>query len=382
MLERSATDRLLALVDAFDVSPAAEALFGEAIRDAARWHHEHSAVYRGLCELAGFDPAASASLAEIPWVFVNAFKFHELLSVAPEDVALTLTSSGTGGQKSRIFFDRISLERALAMVARVFDSMGLVNREEEVNYLLFAYDPQEARNVGTAYTDDNLTSFTRKRSVYHALRWDADRGEFTFRVEEAYERLLAFAAEGYPVRIFGFPAFLHKLVRFHRGLGAEPLALGRRSFVHTGGGWKKSEHEAIDKAQLRAEVEEAFGIPVANIRDGYGLVEHSVPYIECEHHRFHVSAYARAIVRDVRTLAPLPDGEVGFLELLTPYIRSMPAHALLTSDLAELGHGCPCGREAAWIAIMGRAGTQKNKGCAIAAVESLLGDERAAGRVR
>ncbi|MBU6428582.1 MAG: acyl-protein synthase, partial [Cyanobacteria bacterium REEB65] len=145
-----------------------------------------------------------------------------------------------------------------------------------------------------------------------------------------------------------------------------------RSFVHTGGGWKKSEHEAIDKAQLRAMVQQAFGIPEANIRDGYGLVEHSVPYIECEQHRLHVSAFARAIVRDVETLAPLPAGAVGFLELLTPYIRSMPAHSLLTADLAAIGRQCPCGRQAPWIDLKGRAGIKKNKGCAIAAAETLL----------
>lgn len=368
----SAIDRLLALDDAYDVSPGAEALFVEAMREAVSWHVERSEVYRGLCRLEGFDPGTWTSLARIPAVFVNAFKEHSLLSVPEADVALTLTSSGTGGQKSRIVFDRVSLDRALGMVERVFDALGLVDKSQEVNYLLFAYDPQEARNLGTAYTDDNLTTFTRKRSVYHALRWDADRREFTFRLEQAYDKLLEFAEDGHPVRILGFPAFLHKMVRHHQARGADPLALHPASLVHTGGGWKKSEHEAIDKGQFRQEVQEAFGVAERNIRDGYGLVEHSVPYVECENHRFHVSAFARAIARDVRTLEPLADGEVGFLELLTPYIRSMPAHALLTSDLAAVSRGCPCGRDAAWIDLRGRAGVKKNKGCAIAAAEALL----------
>ncbi|MBM3267814.1 MAG: acyl-protein synthase [Candidatus Sericytochromatia bacterium] len=367
----SAIDRLLALEDVYDASPAAEGLFLEAMRDVVAWHCERNEAYRNLCALRGFDPGAWDDLAFIPHVFVNAFKAHELLSVPREEVALNLTSSGTSGQKSQIFFDRVSLDRALGMVERVFAAQGMVDRSEEVNYLLFAYDPEEAKNVGTAYTDENLTTFTGRRAVFHALRWSARTGKFEFDLEGAYRKLREYAADGYPTRILGFPAFLNRMVDHHCAMSAPDFDLGPRSFVHTGGGWKASEHEAIDKAEFRAKVGAAFGVPDRNIRDGYGLVEHSVPYIECEEHRFHVPVFARAYSRDVVSLEVLPEGETGFLHLLTPYIRSMPAHSLLTSDLAIVRRGCPCGRQTAWIELRGRAGVKKNKGCAITALEAL-----------
>ncbi|MBU6428313.1 MAG: acyl-protein synthase, partial [Cyanobacteria bacterium REEB65] len=183
MSGNSAVDRLLALEDVYEASGRAEMLFGAAMREAVNWHYEQSDVYRGLCQLAGFDPANWRDLAEIPTVFVNAFKQHELLSIPRDQVALTLTSSGTSGQRSQICFDRLSLDRALGMVERIFAALGMVDKSEAVNYLLFAYDPNEAKNVGTAFTDSNLTHLTAQRAVYHALRWDAAKGDFVFRVD-------------------------------------------------------------------------------------------------------------------------------------------------------------------------------------------------------
>lgn len=367
-----ALDRLMA-ARPYD-QPASDADFLVAMQESLRWHYEHNDVYRRLCDMAGFPPERLIrldQLSEVPWVFVNVFKHHELLSIPREQVALNLTSSGTSGQQSQIFFDQGSMDRGYAMVRLCFDALGLVAPDEAVNYLLFAYDPEEAKNVGTSATDDFLTGFTQKRRTFHALRWQARLGRFDFDLEASYAALLDFARQGHPVRILGFPAFLHRLLRHHRELGGQSLNLGDRSFVLTGGGWKTHEDEQIDKRAFIAEVAEALGIPPGNLRDGFGMVEHGVPYLECEHHRFHVPAYSRAFARDVETLAPLPYGAEGFLHLVTPYLYSMPAISLLTSDMAIIEEDCPCGRPTTTITLRGRAGTRKNKGCAIAAAQLL-----------
>lgn len=370
----SAIDRLVEIDALFDLTAEHDALFLEAMREASAWHLERSEVFRNLATKRGFTPDSLRGIddvAEVPALFVNAFKQYEILSVPREAVVLTLTSSGTSGQKSQIMFDQTSLDRGLRMVDRVFDAMGLKRPEQVVNYILFAYDPEEAKQVGTSYTDDNLTNLTQKGKVYHALRWNSEKREFEFRPAECYAKLLEYAEDGLPVRLLGFPAFLHRLVQYHQESGAPPLNLGPESYVLTGGGWKTSEKSAIDKDHFISEVSETLGIPPGNLRDGYGLVEHGIAYIECEHHRFHVPAFARAFTRDVATLEVLPDGEVGFLHLVTPYMRSMPTISLLTSDLAKVGHHCPCGRNSGTIVLQGRAGTRKNKGCAITAAQLL-----------
>ncbi|MNX30638.1 Acyl-protein synthetase, LuxE [compost metagenome] len=369
-----AIDRLVEIDSLYDLTPEHDAAFVEAMREASAWHMEHSEVFKNLARKRGFTPDALQGVddvADVPHLFVNAFKQYEILSVPAENVVLTLTSSGTSGQRSQIMFDQLSLDRGLRMVDRVFEAMSLKRPEQVVNYILFAYDPEEARQVGTSYTDDNLTNLTQKGKVYHALRWNSEKREFEFRPAECYAKLLEYAEDGLPVRLLGFPAFLHRLVQYHQESGAPPLALGPDSYVLTGGGWKTSEHAAIDKDRFIDEVSRTLGIPPGNLRDGYGLVEHGIAYIECEHHRFHVPAFARAFARDVGTLEPLPDGEVGFLHLVTPYMRSMPTISLLTSDLAKVGHDCPCGRNSGTIVLQGRAGTRKNKGCAITAAQLL-----------
>jgi phenylacetate-coenzyme A ligase PaaK-like adenylate-forming protein len=373
MPQHPALDQLMTVANLYD-HPGTDALFLAALQESLRWHYEHNAVYRTMCDMMAFPPERLQTIgqvADVPWIFVNVFKHHELLSVPREQVVFHLTSSGTSGQKSQIFFDQGSMDRGYDMVRRCFDAYGLVSPEEEVNYLLFAYDPEEAKNVGTAATDDFITGFAKAHRTYHALKWNKRSGAFEFDLERSYAALLDFAAEGYPVRILGFPAFLHRMLAHHKELGGAPLQLGPRSFVFTGGGWKTSENERIDKDAFISEVAEVLGIPPGNLRDGFGMVEHGVPYIECEQHRFHVPAYSRAFARDVETLERLPDGAEGFLHLVTPYLYSMPAISLLTSDMATVSHGCPCGRPTSTIGLRGRAGTRKNKGCAIAAAQLL-----------
>ena len=369
-----ALERLMAAPEVYETGPEKDALFVEAMRDAVAWHRAASPFYAALCAHHAFTEAdlrTAADLPRVPWIFVNTLKRHELLSVDRADVVLNLTSSGTTGQKSQIFFDQGSLDRGLGTVDACFGANGLLDRDRAVNYLIFAHDPAHAATRGTSYTDHYLTGFTAKRALFYALKWDPAAQDWAFRLEETNATLEAFAASGAPLRIIGFPAFLHRLVAWRREQALPALAFPEGSWVLTGGGWKKDERESIPKPAFRAEVAAALGIPEANQRDGYGLVEHGVPYLECAHHRFHVPHFARAVARDVETLQPLPPGEAGFLDLMTPYLLSMPAISLLTSDLAAVRHGCPCGRTSATLELLGRLGTRKNKGCAIAATQLL-----------
>ncbi|MEB3220893.1 MAG: acyl-protein synthase [Candidatus Sericytochromatia bacterium] len=370
----AALEALMSAPEPYRLDEAKTQTFREAMRDAVAWHRQASPFYQGLCARHGFhedELRTEADLARVPWIFVNTLKHHELLSVPREDVALTLTSSGTTGQKSQICFDEGSLARGLATVDACFGANGVIDPDLVANYLVFAHDPAQAATRGTTYTDNYMTRFTARAEVWYALRWDEGAGDWGFDPAATSAKLEAFAASGRPLRVIGFPAFLHRVLAHRREAGLPPLTFPPGSWVLTGGGWKKNEREAIPKPAFRREVAEALGIPEACQRDGYGLVEHGVPYLECEAHRFHVSHFARAIVRDVETLAPLPDGEAGFLNLLTPYLLSMPAISLLTSDLAVRGAGCPCGRNTATLELMGRLGTRKNKGCAIAATQLL-----------
>src|SRR4051794_29602424 len=103
MDQHPALDRVMAWPGPFD-HPASDAVFLAAMQESVAWHYARNPVYHTLCDMAAFPPERLQTLdqvADVPWVFVNVFKHHELLSVPREAVALHLTSSGTGGQKSQ-----------------------------------------------------------------------------------------------------------------------------------------------------------------------------------------------------------------------------------------------------------------------------------------
>jgi hypothetical protein len=142
--------------------------------------------------------------------------------------------------------------------------------------------------------------------------------------------------------------------------------------VLTGGGWKNHQGEEIPKRVFARFAEKITGLPQANVRDLFGMAEHGIGYVDCEHGRLHVPVYAHAATRDPFTLKVLPPGQPGMLHLWTPLLRSYPSISLLTSDEAIVRPDpCPCGRPGAGLEIVRRLGLTRYEGCAIRALEYL-----------
>jgi len=363
------------------------------MKENIQWHRENNTFFRRLLEARNFKAAQLQTVedcASVPFIMASFFKAHEELSVPMDKITVHLTSSGTTGQKSQIFFDDWSLGAPQQMIDFIFEANGWISPDTPANYLLYSYqsqpDPMLDSKLGTAYTDNFLCKYAPVNSVFYALRLtqigatdDAgtNKSAHEFDVFGCVEKLIDYEKSGKPVRIFGFPAFLHFTLQRMKELHIPPLKLSPDSLVFLGGGWKGHADKAIDKLDLYRSVTEQLGIPDKRVRDGFGSVEHCIPYIECEHHQFHQPVWSRVFVRDVKTLAPLPYGEKGFLHLVSPYITSVPACSVLMGDLASLhaASECPCSLQTPFFVVHGRAGLSKNKSCAVAAAE-LLGKER------
>ncbi|MGI5532159.1 acyl-protein synthase [Streptomyces syringium] len=369
------------LTDPYTVGPAEDELFAAAMAEINAWHSARSPFFHRLHEAteAAEDTArsaeATASAGEFtaPLVHANFFKRHEVLSIPRDDVHLHLTSSGTTGQKSQMFFDEWTIRSAQRMVARIFDRNGWITPDQEVNYLLFSYQPAPDLKLGTSFTDNYLCDFAPARHVEYALRNTGNGHEFDpFGVIAALRR---YAEDDVPVRILGFPAFLWFTLERMRAMGLPPLALPEGSLILFGGGWKGHADQQIGKDELYGRITEQLGVPSERIRDTFGSVEHCIPYIECDHHRLHAPVWSRVFIRSTRTLEPLPYGEAGYLHLVSPYITSVPAQSVVMGDLATLHPGAECGCElnTPWFTLHGRAGVSRNKSCAVAAAELMKG---------
>lgn len=370
---RAALDALFE-TPAFDYSPRSSRAFLAAMRAALEFQGRRAPVLKALYRAEGFSPASvrtEKDVARIPYLFVAALKERDLTTLPYSKIVLELKSSGTSGQRSRMQLDRGSLLRVRRMAWKVFEGLGLTDLARPHDYICFTYDPAVAKDLGTAWTDKLLAGFTRQGEIFYTFRWSREKKDFYFDIDGAVDAMRRFEEAGSLVRLVGFPAFALKLTEeFKKRFGRYPR-LNRESSVVTGGGWKTLADEAVDKKVYRKILADSLGIPVDNVRDLFGMVEHGVPYVDCRLGNFHIPNYGRVIVRHPGTLAPLGFGETGLLQFITPYLTSYPSLSVLSSDFGLVRKKCSCGLPGPVLEIKGRAGVTKLKGCAISAATML-----------
>jgi phenylacetate-coenzyme A ligase PaaK-like adenylate-forming protein len=367
MKEQAATKKLLES-SPFDQSEGAKRLFLESFKENAQFHFENHEFTKKLWNHLGFSPSqllCEEDLSKVPGTMVHLYKEHEFYSVPKSDIELTLTSSGTGGQKSQQFLSAQSLSNVKKLALNIHRSLGMASYEE-YNYLCFTYDPKVASDLGTAFTDELLTNFTGKKEVYYAIQWNSKKADFELNEEGAVDTLKRFAKSGMPTRILGFPALLFEILENNDLF----LELGAKSWLQTGGGWKGKADKEIPKKEFRRFIRERLGIPESNQRDLFGMVEHGIPYVDCEKGNLHIPNYARVYTRSPFDLSLLPKGEKGLLHFLCSYNFSYPAPSLLTTDYGRVA-SCDCAIGGDTLVLEGRAGVSKHKGCALKALELL-----------
>ena len=369
------SDKLCENQNAFDHSPDMDRLFVQAMKEITRFHAENNGFYARLLKLKKFDVDGLITIeqcARIPYIYADFFKTHVLKSVPDEMIVQTFTSSGTTGQKSQMFFDERTWVQANNMIDFAMTTLGFNQSDEEANYIMYTYEVGADSQLGTANTDMRVTKFAKANEIEYALKKNG-RGGFDFDVFGVINALKRYEKQGLPVRILGFPSFFYFTLQQMKDLGMQPLKLSPRSASAFGGGWKGYAGKQISKTELYQLGEEMLGIPNHRFSDGFGSVEHSIPYLECKRHHFHVPTWSRVFIHDMKTLEPLPYGEPGFLHFVSPYISSVPAHSVMMGDMAVLypPEKCGCGINTPYFEILGRAGTSKNKSCAIAASELL-----------
>jgi hypothetical protein len=338
-----------------------------ACREMAVFHSRNSRELSAIYRRRRFEPRSirtEADLKRIPMLGVSAMKQFLLTSLPHERCVLKGTSSGTRGQKTQMWFDAASLDRCQAQLSGLWEAEGLLSHEP-TNYLMFAQDPKEAKDLGMAFAVTNQQRFAPAVRVFYAVRQGLT-GAWEFRKADTLRALKEFASSGMPLRIFGMPGFIFEFLEEMR----EAVRLPAGSWMATGGGWKAAEDKKVSREYFRELAAKMLALPEDNIRDGYGMAEHSAPYMECRKHRFHVPAYSRVFARDPVTLQALAPGQAGLLELITPFNAMMPNLAILSTDMGLIDQGrCHCGYNSPTFTLLGRGGITKHKGCAIHAGE-------------
>jgi phenylacetate-coenzyme A ligase PaaK-like adenylate-forming protein len=289
--------------------------------------------------------------------------------MSEEKMIIKATSSGTKGKKSQIGFDLKSLYYGAYMVLRTVSFHKLLSLKP-TNYLILGYQPDSSNHTIVSKTALGATFFAPALHRTFALK--ATPEGYRLDLDHLKKALLCYSHQQFPVRLIGFPAYLYFLLQDLKKSGIT-IKLPRGSKVLLGGGWKQFYTEKVDKQALYALVEEVLGIKEENCREFFGAVEHPIIYCDCKNHHFHVPVYSRVIIRDIHTLLPVKNGEVGLINLVTPMLESMPLVSVMTDDLGILHEGseCGCGINSPYFEIIGRVGVKDIKTCAAGASELL-----------
>ena len=366
-----ATGRLFRHRKVYDEA-GTEELFLRAMGENVKRHYAGCPEYRAILDSAGFSPTDLRSredLVRLPFLTTQYLKRHALQSVRDGKLLVRAESSGTGGKRSRIGFDLRSLRLGLLMVIRVGRARKLWSLKP-ANYVIFGYPPGKTGASKTAY---GFTWFAPALRRTYALEHTGDGGYLSW--DKVIRELRRCSHSPFPLRTMGFPAYTYFLLRELKSRGIRcPQPKG--SLVALGGGWKQFYAEKVEKEDFYALVKDVLDIDESGIVEFFGAVEHPVLYADCPCHRFHVPVYSRVIIRSPEDFSPVPEGQPGLVNLLTPMMQSMPLSSVMTDDLGILHREpCPCGAESPWLEILGRVGISDIVTCAAGAEEYLKGEK-------
>lgn len=345
----------LATVSPFGLARADKRAFlGAQLQALTQWHGAQCEPYARLLQRVWPDLPAAPTLEDLPFVPVRLFKGMDLLSVPRDEVVKTMTSSGTGGQPSKIFLDKATAATQVKVLAKIVgDFIGphrlpmlvIDSRATVSDRLRFS-----ARTAGIL----GFSLFGRE--VEFAL--DDDMQLNLPRVQRFIDKY-----PDSPILLFGFTFMVWQHLVRALEAQSQTLPLSRGVLIH-GGGWKQMLAQAVDPLAFKARLAQVCGLQ--RVHDYYGMVEQTGSiFMACEAGYLHASSFSEVIIRDPRDFAPLGPGQTGLIEVLSVIPRSYPGHILLSEDLGEWcgEDDCACGRQGRYFKVHGRVQQAEVRGC-------------------
>lgn len=334
---------------------ARRAMLLPALQTLTARHHAACPPYARMLDALHPRWREARCMEELPWLPVGVFKHLRLASVPDAAVFRELHSSGTRGSlPARILLDRETAARQTrALAAIVTDFIGKARRPMLVidrHDLLQPAAGMPARAAAVL----GFANFGRTPVFALDAALQADMAAL-----DAFVAGLA----GQPALLFGFTFVVWQWLDALEAAG-RALALPAGSVLIHGGGWKRLSERAVAPAAFAARVARLTGVTA--VHDYYGMAEQvGSIFMACEAGRLHTPRFADLIVRDPLTLAPLPPGSLGVIQVLSELPTSYPGHSLLTEDLGRITgeDDCPCGRPGRTLEVAGRLPRAEPRGC-------------------
>jgi hypothetical protein len=335
--------------------PSAEkdALLCAGLNELADHHYNACVPYARIVDGYWGGPRDVANIADLPYLPVSLFKLQRLLSVAEDDIRVTLTSSGTTGQAvSQIFVDRES--SALQQRALAYSLMHVLGPKRL---------PMLVIDTDAVFKDPKMMS-ARGAGVLGQMRFGrAHAFALNHDLQPDFDAVRTFLIEhgNAPFFMFGFTFMVW--INFYEQFREAGLDLSNGVLIHSGG-WKKMIERSVDNAAFRSALHDSFGL--TRVHNFYGMVEQiGSIFLEGPKGLLYPPNFADVIIRDPETWEVAPLGQPGVVQVVSLLPRSYPGHSLLTEDLGVIEVIDP--GDDGWMGkglkILGRVAKAELRGC-------------------
>jgi phenylacetate-coenzyme A ligase PaaK-like adenylate-forming protein len=282
---------LIRSINPFTISNQKE--FEKTALKVFRFQYENNLVYREFCDLLKTDVQEVKSLEQIPFLPIQFFKTHNVVSNS-DPIQETFTSSGTtGSTTSKHLVTDISLYETSYQngFSQFYGALE--------NYVILALLP--------SYLEREGSSLVYMVNDMIALSKHQDSGFYLNHQNELIDKLKALDQSGQNVILIGVTYALLDLIESH------PLEL-KNTFIMETGGMKGRRKEMI-REELHEQLCKGFGVTV--IHSEYGMTELLSQAYSLGNGVFECPSWMHVLIRDTEdALTYLPQGKTGGINVI------------------------------------------------------------------
>lgn len=341
-------------------------LFLRALQESLSHHYTNCPFFKKFCDHKRVKPPFERlSLEEVPYIPSQVFKRINLVSSYAENDLKTIHSSATTSNRpSTVVLDAVTRSRQMKSLMGVLSHYLGTHRRP---FLIMDLDP--AISQGTQLLSARnaaIRGFLMAASQAYYCMKNEKEDQLSIDFDQIERVLLEIRNATNPPVLMGYTYVLYEYVAKRLLNKSKTYQLPKGTQVLHIGGWKKLKDKAVSKEKFNQTMAHVFGVEEDAILDAYGFTEQlGIVYIDKGGAHKRCPAMAEIVVRDTQTLQPLPDGEVGFVEFITPLPYSYPGVAVLLEDLGRVVSREPSwrGEHGTTFEILGRSQTQEVRGC-------------------
>ncbi len=258
-----------------------------------RFQYDHNVVYQEFCQFLKKDKTNVKAIADIPFLPIQFFKSHQVLS-SQSPIEITFSSSGTTGMINSQHY-----VTDLAYYEQSFQTAFSQFYGSTENYVILALLPSYLEREGSSliYMVDDLI----KNSNH------PDSGFYLNNYDELIEKLEILDNSGQNVLLLGVTYALLDLIELKK------FQLKNTIIMETGG--MKGKRKEMIREELHALLSEGFG--VSNIHSEYGMTELLSQAYSFGEGIFECPPWMNILIRDTEdALTYLPDGKTGGINVI------------------------------------------------------------------